>query len=111
MKQHIAYKLSLFAYPSAAGGIDNPSFNPLADGAPSLSGLGCSKIIVNLAEKDDFTSRGLAYAEEVQKSGWEGKVEVVEVEGEGHCFHIIDPETEKAKNLIKRLASFISHGH
>ncbi|KAL0393119.1 UNVERIFIED_CONTAM: 2-hydroxyisoflavanone dehydratase [Sesamum radiatum] len=111
MKQHIAYKLSLFAYLSAPGGIDNPSFNPLADGAPSLSGLGCSKIIVNLAEKDDFTSRGLAYAEEVKKSGWEGKVEVVEVEGEGHCFHIIDPETEKAKNLIKRLASFISHGH
>ncbi|KAL2226682.1 2-hydroxyisoflavanone dehydratase-like [Sesamum indicum] len=108
MEQHIAYRLSLFVYPSAPGGIDNPSINPLADGAPSLSRLGCSKIIVKLAEKDDFTSRGLAYAEEVKSSGWKGDVEVVVVEGEGHCFHILDPETEKAKNLIKRLASFIS---
>ncbi|KAL0393123.1 UNVERIFIED_CONTAM: putative carboxylesterase 4, mitochondrial [Sesamum radiatum] len=87
---------------------DNPSINPLADGAPSLSTLGLSKLIVNLAGDDDFTPRGLAYADGVKNSGWIGELEVVVDEGEGHCYHITDPETEKAKNLIKHLASFIS---
>ncbi|KAK4434003.1 2-hydroxyisoflavanone dehydratase [Sesamum alatum] len=108
IEQHIFYRLWLFVYPSAPGGVDNPAINPLADGAPRLSGLGCSKIRVCLAEKDELASRGLAYAEEVKKSRWKGKVEVVEVEGEGHCFDIVDPESEKAKDLINRLASFIS---
>ncbi|KAL2244061.1 UNVERIFIED_CONTAM: 2-hydroxyisoflavanone dehydratase [Sesamum indicum] len=108
IEQTLVYRLWLFVYPTAPGGIDNPLINPLADGAPSLSGLGCSKIIVCLAEKDLLTARGLAYAEEVKKSGWKGEVEVVEIEEEDHCFHIYDPQTVKAKNLIKRMASFIS---
>ncbi|KAL0323572.1 UNVERIFIED_CONTAM: 2-hydroxyisoflavanone dehydratase [Sesamum angustifolium] len=109
IEQNLVYRLWLFVYPSAPGGIDNPLINPLADGAPSLAGLGCSKIIVCLAEKDLLTARGLVYVEEVKKSGWKGEVEVVEIEGEDHCFHLFDPHTEKANNLIKRLASFISH--
>ncbi|KAL0393136.1 UNVERIFIED_CONTAM: 2-hydroxyisoflavanone dehydratase [Sesamum radiatum] len=109
IEQNLVYRLWLFVYPSAPGGIDSPLINPLADGAPSLSGLGCSKIIVCLAEKDVLTARGLVYAEEVKKSGWKGEVEVVEIEGEDHCFHVFDPQREKAKNLINRLASFISH--
>ncbi|KAI3459371.1 hypothetical protein Pfo_016034 [Paulownia fortunei] len=108
IEQGIAYRLWLFVYPSAPGGIDNPLVNPLVDGAPSLSRIGCPKMIICLAEKDLITGRGLVYAEKVKKSGWKGEVEVVEVEGEDHCFHISDPETEKAKNLIKRFATFIS---
>ncbi|KAL0434324.1 UNVERIFIED_CONTAM: 2-hydroxyisoflavanone dehydratase [Sesamum latifolium] len=106
--EDIASRLWLFAYPSAPSGVDNPSINPLADGAPSLSTLGFSKIIVNMAGNDDFTPRGLAYADGVKNSGWKGELEVVVDEGEGHCYHIIDPETDKAKNLIKHLGSFIS---
>ncbi|KAL0323575.1 UNVERIFIED_CONTAM: 2-hydroxyisoflavanone dehydratase [Sesamum angustifolium] len=106
--QHLAYRLWLSAYPSAPNGADNPSINPLADGAPSLSTLGLSKLIVNLAGDDDFTPRGLAYVDGVKNSGWKGELEVVVDEGEGHCYHITDPETEKAKNLIKHLAFFIS---
>ncbi|XP_020548376.1 2-hydroxyisoflavanone dehydratase-like [Sesamum indicum] len=109
IEQHTVYRLWLFVYPSAPGGIDSPLINPLADGAPSLAGLGCSKIIVCLSEKDLLTARGLVYAEKVKKSGWKGEVQVVEIDGEDHCFHLFDPQTEKAKNLIKRLASFISH--
>ncbi|KAL0367548.1 UNVERIFIED_CONTAM: 2-hydroxyisoflavanone dehydratase [Sesamum radiatum] len=108
IEQTLLYRLWLFVHPSAPGGIDNPLINPLAEGAPSLSVLGCSKIIVCLAEKDMLTARGLVYAEEVKKSGWKGEVEVVEIKGEDHCFHIYDPHTVKAKNLIKRMASFIS---
>ncbi|GFP83827.1 2-hydroxyisoflavanone dehydratase [Phtheirospermum japonicum] len=109
IEQSLSYRMWMLAYPSAAGGIDNPLINPLSDGAPGLSGLGCSKMIVCLTEKDELTGRGLAYAEKVKKSGWKGEIEVVEIEGEDHCFQLFDPENEKAKNLIKRLAAFISH--
>ncbi|KAL8490761.1 hypothetical protein ACS0TY_022669 [Phlomoides rotata] len=101
-------RLWLLAYPSAGGGIDNPMINPLVDGAPRLSGLGCSRIMVCLSEKDVLTARGRVYAEEVRKSGWKGEVEVVEVEGEDHCFHYFDTETENARSLINRIAAFIS---
>ncbi|KAL3634602.1 hypothetical protein CASFOL_021656 [Castilleja foliolosa] len=109
IEQSLSYKMWMLAYPSAAGGIDNPLINPLANGAPELSGLGCSKLIVCLAGKDELMGRGLAYAEKVKKSGWEGEIEVVEIEGEDHCFQLFDPENEKAKDMIKRLANFISH--
>ncbi|KAL3634601.1 hypothetical protein CASFOL_021655 [Castilleja foliolosa] len=108
IEQGLACRLWMFAYPSAAGGIDNPLINPLVDGAPGLSGLGCSKLMVCLAEKDQLTSRGLVFAEKVKKSGWKGEVEVVVTEGEDHCFQIFDPENDKAKYMIKRLANFIS---
>lgn len=108
-EQSLQYRNWLLVHPSAAGGIDNPLINPLADGAPSLSGLGCSKIMVCLSEKDATTARGKVYAEEVKKSGWKGEVEVVEVAGEDHCFHVYFPEKDKAKNLINRMAAFISH--
>ncbi|KAH6776935.1 hypothetical protein C2S51_008247 [Perilla frutescens var. frutescens] len=108
IEQSLPYRLWLFVFPSAAGGIDNPMINPLAAGAPSLSGLGCSKILVCLAENDILTSRGRVYAEAVKKSGWKGQVEVVEVEGVDHCFHIYDIQSEKARNFIHRIADFIS---
>ncbi|KAL8490764.1 hypothetical protein ACS0TY_022672 [Phlomoides rotata] len=99
----------LFVHPTAGSGIDDPLINPFADGAPSLSGLGCGKIMVCVAEKDATAARGRLYAEKVRKSGWRGEVEVVEVEGEEHCFHVFFPEKDKARNLINRMAAFISH--
>ncbi|CAI9776316.1 unnamed protein product [Fraxinus pennsylvanica] len=109
IEQNLACKMWLFVYPSVPGGIDNAMINPFVDDAPSLSGLGCSRLLVCLAEKDPLTSRGILYVETVKKSGWNGEVEMVEVEGEDHCFQFLNPETEKAKDLIKRLASFISY--
>ncbi|PIN08181.1 Arylacetamide deacetylase [Handroanthus impetiginosus] len=94
VEQSICYRIWELAYPNAAGGIDNPMINPIGDGAPSLSGLGCSKLLVSLAEKDILTERGMAYVEKVKESGWKGDVEVVVVEGEDHCFQIFDPESE-----------------
>ncbi|XP_052734183.1 2-hydroxyisoflavanone dehydratase-like [Vigna angularis] len=67
-----------FVYPSAPGGIDNPMVNPFAPGAPSLDGLGCSKIIVCVASEDKIRDRGVWYLEGVRKSGWQGKLELFE---------------------------------
>ncbi|KAJ7980081.1 2-hydroxyisoflavanone dehydratase [Quillaja saponaria] len=96
-----------FVYPDASGGIDSPMINPLVPGAPSLAALGCSKLLVIITGKDELRDRGVSYFESVKKSGWEGEVELFEVEDEDHCFHIFNTETENAKNVIKLLASFL----
>ncbi|KHN15791.1 Putative carboxylesterase 12, partial [Glycine soja] len=57
-----------FVYPDAPGGIDNP----LASGAPSLASLGCHKVLIFVAGKDDLRDRGIWYCDAVKESGWEG---------------------------------------
>ncbi|KAF2284158.1 hypothetical protein GH714_019625 [Hevea brasiliensis] len=106
-EKQITYTLWAMVYPSAPGGIDNPMMNPVASGAPNLGGLGCSQLLVSVAEKDLLRDRGILYHKAVKESGWKGEVELIDVEGEGHAFHILNCETESAKNLIKRLASFL----
>lgn len=101
------YTIWQLIYPDAAGGIDNPMVNPVIPGGPSLAGLGCSRLIVSVAEKDSLRDRGILYYNAVKESGWKGEIELIEVEGEGHAFHILVYESESAKKLIKRLASFI----
>ncbi|EEF45369.1 2-hydroxyisoflavanone dehydratase [Ricinus communis] len=106
-EQHLPYRVWSFLYPSAPGGIDNSMINPVAPGAPSLAGLGGSRLLISVAEKDELRERGILYYNVVKESGWKGEIQLIEVEGEDHAFHILNFETEKAKNLIKRLASFL----
>ncbi|KAI8549879.1 hypothetical protein RHMOL_Rhmol06G0059400 [Rhododendron molle] len=89
-------------------GCDDPLINPFADGSPCLSGLACDRVIVCVAEKDILRDRGVLYYDALVKSGWGGKVEFDEVEGEDHVFHLFNPTCEKAVNMIKRLARFIN---
>ncbi|CAL2227381.1 unnamed protein product [Prunus armeniaca] len=101
-------KVWKFLYPSAPGGINNPMVNPVGPGAPSLAGLGCPRMLVCVSSKDELSDRGVWYYELVKESGWRGEVEVFEVEGEEHAFHILgEAETENVKIMIKRLASFL----
>lgn len=94
-------------YPSS--GLDDPLINPVGPGGPSLAGLGCSRMLVCVAEKDILRDRGIAYIDAVRTSGWEGDVELFEAEGENHGHHIFYPETDKAKEMFQRLASFLNH--
>ena len=97
-----------FVYPSATGGVDNPMFNPEGQGAPSLTGLGCDRMLVCVAGRDlVIKERGVWCFEIMRKSGWKGEIELFEVEEEGHIFHILNIESENAKAMVKRLASFI----
>lgn len=102
----LAYRLWMFAYPNADNGIDNHMINPLAD--DGLCEMGCSRLLVIEAENDDFKETSFEYVEGLKKSEWKGEVELVVVEGEGHCFHLFNLDSEKARCLIKRLASFIN---
>ncbi|KAH0992731.1 hypothetical protein GBA52_004214 [Prunus armeniaca] len=104
----LEYKAWDVVYPSAPGGIDNPMVNPAGEGAPSLAGLGCSKLLMCVAGKDQLRDRGVWYCDLVRESGWKGEVELFEVEEEEHCFHLgSETETENVKKLLKRLASFL----
>ncbi|KAK8511063.1 hypothetical protein V6N13_013474 [Hibiscus sabdariffa] len=101
------YTMWHFVYPEALGGVDNPMMNPVAPGAPSLAGLGCSRLLVSVAGKDLLRDRVIMYYNAVKESGWKGELELVDVEGEDHAFHILVYESENAEKLIKRLASFL----
>ncbi|XP_059637980.1 probable carboxylesterase 2 [Cornus florida] len=67
---------------------NDPRVNPVAEGAPSLAGLGCRKVLVLLAEEDLTRDRGWVYYEALGRSRWTGAIEIHETEGEGHAFHI-----------------------
>ncbi|KAG7977773.1 hypothetical protein I3843_05G047600 [Carya illinoinensis] len=72
-----------------------------------LSRLGCSRVLIFIAEKDETRDNGLFYYETLRMSGWGGVVEIVEADGEEHVFHLFRPNCEKALALLKKLASFI----
>ena len=94
-----------FMSSTSSGSDDDPKLNPGAD--PDLARMGCDKVLVCVAEKDWLRNRGLAYYETLDKSGWSGSLELVETQGEDHCFHMFNPNTEQTKSLLKRMADFI----
>ncbi|KAM4088869.1 hypothetical protein ACB094_07G104900 [Castanea mollissima] len=73
-----------------------------------LSSLGCTRVLICVAEKDVLKERGLLFCETLRKSGWNGEVQIVETEGEEHVFRLFNPDCEKAMILLKRLASFFN---
>lgn len=97
-------ELTEFLYPSY-GGLTDPKIHPEKD--PNLSGLGCRRVLVLVAEKDFLRERGRSYYETVKGSAWSGTVEMVETEGEGHVFHLMNPSAEKSVDLVKQIVSFI----
>ncbi|KAL6963975.1 hypothetical protein U1Q18_034980 [Sarracenia purpurea var. burkii] len=103
--KEFADKLWKFAFPSSSGS-DDPLFNPGMD--PKLSGLGCRKVIVFVAEKDLLSDRGWRYKEDLEKSGWGGTAEVVEAAEENHVFHLINPTCDNAVAMLKRVAAFLN---
>lgn len=106
-EQNLLYRMWTLGYPSAPGGIDHPMINPFAHDAPSLSGIGCSRLLVCVAERDELRERGVRYAKAVRESGWGGELELFEVLGVGHCFHVVNLGSDSGKNMVNRLASFL----
>ncbi|CAN1133506.1 Probable carboxylesterase 7 [Linum perenne] len=97
----------LLAHPSSTSGLDDPYINPAFD--PKLAGLGCSKVLVMVAEKDFLRDRGNYYYELLKGSGWKGEVEIVETNGEEHVFHLKDNDCANAVNMRKKICSFINN--
>ncbi|PSS26096.1 Carboxylesterase 13 [Actinidia chinensis var. chinensis] len=99
-------KLYKYMCPSSSGVDDDPRLNPAVD--PGLPKIACERVIFCLAEKDWLVERGREYYEALGKSGWGGEREIMETEGEGHGFHLLDPNCEKAMALMKQLVSFLT---
>ncbi|KAH6758974.1 hypothetical protein C2S51_019209 [Perilla frutescens var. frutescens] len=88
--------------------LDDPWINPVAEGGPSLVGLGCWRVLVTVAEKDLLKDRGWLYFQVLSRSGWLGALEIDETEGEEHCFHLDNLESEKAKERMRKMADFFN---
>lgn len=99
-------KMYKFMCPSSSGFDNDPMLNPLVD--PGLPGMGCERVLFCIAEKDWLRERGWGYYEALGKSGWVGDREIMESEGEGHGFHLFDPDCEKARVLVECVASFLN---
>ncbi|KAK4353119.1 hypothetical protein RND71_028637 [Anisodus tanguticus] len=105
----LSYKLWNAICPASKPGINSPLVNPVAEKSLTLSMLGCSRLFACTGEKDELVPRetGIHFVEAVKESGWNGDIEFIEIEGEGHCFQAANPEAGKDKDLIKCMASFI----
>ncbi|XP_031260317.1 2-hydroxyisoflavanone dehydratase-like [Pistacia vera] len=88
------------------GGLKDPKLKPPAK---DLAKLGSERVLIFVAEKDDLNVAGKNYYEELKKSGWRGRVELVENHGEDHCFHLRHPTYEKALQLTNKFVSFIKN--
>ncbi|KZV41159.1 2-hydroxyisoflavanone dehydratase-like [Dorcoceras hygrometricum] len=95
-----------YASPSSSQGSDDPLINPEKD--PRIARLGCKRLLVHVAEKDVLRARGLLYKDILKKNGWDGEIEVVDVEGEVHVFSVFTPTSETGVAMIKKVASFIN---
>ncbi|KAL6527407.1 hypothetical protein OROGR_016497 [Orobanche gracilis] len=107
LSKSVIDKWWIFVCPSDKG-CDDPLINPFVDGAPSLVGLGCGKILVCVAGNDIFRQRGKCYYQALVKSDWVGKAEFYETDGEDHVFFLMDRTSENSNRLIKRCAEFIN---
>ncbi|KAF2321241.1 hypothetical protein GH714_036123 [Hevea brasiliensis] len=95
----------LFVSPTTSG-LDDPLINPAFD--PKLARLGCSRVLVIVAEKDILKNRGWYYYENLKKSGWQGHVEIMEAKEEEHVFHLFKPTCENAVAMLKSLSSYFN---
>ncbi|OWM83737.1 hypothetical protein CDL15_Pgr004167 [Punica granatum] len=88
---------------------DDPYINPTKD--LGISRMGCSRILVCVGENDLLRERGWYYKEVMEKSGWNGEVEVMEAKEEDHVFHLINPTSENAVAMMKKLVEFMNDHH
>ncbi|KAL2333501.1 hypothetical protein Fmac_014714 [Flemingia macrophylla] len=63
---------------------------------PKISNLGCPRVLIFVSEKDFLRDRGCAYHDALTKSGWKGKVDIVQFAGEDHVFHLFAPTKDNS---------------
>ncbi|KAK3024523.1 hypothetical protein RJ639_043715 [Escallonia herrerae] len=68
----------------------------------------CEKVLIFTTGLDQYRQRGCTYYAALKKSGWEDPVEIENTPGEDHVFHLSDPTSDKAKAMMKKVASFIN---
>ncbi|CAA7013629.1 unnamed protein product [Microthlaspi erraticum] len=102
-RRHVEGKWEI-ASPNSENGVDDPWINVVGS---DLTGLACGRVLVMVAGNDKFARQGLAYSAKLEKSGWQGKVEVEETKEEGHVFNIRVPDSDNARLVLQRFAEFL----
>nr|GEX07714.1 probable carboxylesterase 2 [Tanacetum cinerariifolium] len=106
-KQFKAFSDQLWMLANPLGvGLDDPLYNPAMD--THISVFGCSKILLCVGDNDKLKDRGLNYKNAIEKSGWNGRMEVFESKGEGHVFFLSNTTCENARVLRNRICTFIN---
>ncbi|KAK3130231.1 hypothetical protein QOZ80_6BG0490700 [Eleusine coracana subsp. coracana] len=95
-------------FPGSKEGLDDPRINPMASGAPSLATMAGERLLVCTASEDPRAPRGRAYCDAVRDSGWRGKVEWYESNGDGHGFFVLNPGTSEAVKVMDRVVAFVA---
>lgn len=98
-------KLWLFVYPESCG-TDDTKLNP--NMVPDLEMLGSERVLLLVAELDFLKEWQLHYYDLLSKSGWKGKLEIMESKGEGHLFYLLDPASDNASAVLNRMVCFIN---
>lgn len=98
-------KLWLLVYPEASG-TDDTKLNP--NMVAHWENLGCERVLVLVAELDFLKEWQLHYYDLLGRSGWKGKLEIMESQGEGHLFYLLDTASDNALAVLNKLASFIN---
>ncbi|XP_073026044.1 2-hydroxyisoflavanone dehydratase-like [Primulina eburnea] len=99
-------KLYQILCPTSSARDDDPRLNPAVD--PRIGTMAGRRVMFFLAENDPLRNRAKAYYEALKKSDWSGEVEIMESEGDGHCFHLFHPKTDKAVAVMDRLVAFLN---
>ncbi|KAL1359728.1 hypothetical protein HN51_005063 [Arachis hypogaea] len=86
-------------------GPEDPRLKPAAE---DLRRLRCERVLVCVAEKDPLLVAGEKYVEALKKSGWSGSVELAVNLGLGHCNHVYEPDEDNAREVLRKIASFIN---
>ncbi|KAG6780486.1 hypothetical protein POTOM_013346 [Populus tomentosa] len=68
-------------------------------GVEDLARLGCERMLIFVAEENYLTVAAKNYYEKLKKSGWKGTIELVEIEKKDHCFHLLDLDGYKAREM------------
>ncbi|KAK9741841.1 hypothetical protein RND81_03G132700 [Saponaria officinalis] len=98
-------KVWMVASPNSSG-LDDPRLNPGMD--HELGNLGTYKVLVSVAELDAHRDIGFYYKDLLLKSGWKGDIQVIETLGEDPVFHLFNPDSPKAADLMNQFAEFLN---
>ncbi|KAJ4825005.1 hypothetical protein Tsubulata_044140 [Turnera subulata] len=74
-----------------------------------LARLGCQKVLIFVGGEDYLKACGTNYYERLKESGWKGSVQLIDQPKVGHSFHIKDPSSEKAAELMEIFVSFLKN--
>ncbi|KAL6861240.1 hypothetical protein ACP4OV_016940 [Aristida adscensionis] len=90
-----------------AAKVDDARLSPTLS-PPSLARLPAERVMVAVAEEDFLAPKGRAYHAALLASGWRGEAELVDTAGEAHVFHLLQPATAAAAELMDRVAAFLA---